>query len=631
MNKITKTLAGFVAVAAFAVVAVSPASAMTTAELQAQIAALTAQLSAVSGSSASCPTFTRDLKQGMSGADVSALQSYLGVTPASGYFGPLTHAAVMKFQSENGVTPVAGYFGPLTQAKVVAKCTTTGGSTGTTGTTGSTSSLEGTDGAIQDFSALSQYSDEEVGEGEEDVKVAGFEIEATNDGDIAIKSIKLSLDPAGNGSGDSSHLDDYISGVKVWMGNTEIASVDVDEFSEDSNDKWVKTVTVKAGTVVKSEEIEKFYVTVDGANSFDSGDIDTDAWTIDVVNVRFEDGSGVVSTEDVTYSPVELDFVSFGTAADTELKISKATDSPKEAVVVVDASEVTDDVSVLKGKLKLEGDSDVVLDELPVTFTVTGATDVDQLTTSVTLVLGDEEYTETVSTSAATATVTFDNLDFAIDAGDTVEFEVLANIEDIDGTADEGDTLTASITSTNRDYIDVENEEGDQLSDSTEKSGTAIGEAQEFRSEGIQVTLVSTATDATVGTSTNDDVGLFTLKFKVKAIGDTVYMSSISTDGTSVNWAVDKAGTATSASTISATLVNSTDDDKTAVGNYQIEEGEEETFELSISVPLGAGGTSGQYRAAIDGILWDTSDDTSMANTYSSNLDDFKTSYKVLN
>ncbi len=646
MTTIKKTIAGFVGFAiALSLVAVSPAqAAMTSAELASQIAALQAQLASLSGgtttttTSSSSYSFTRDLTIGSTGADVTALQSWLiskGFSipaGATGYFGTQTQAAVSAYQAARGISPTAGYFGPTTRGRVASEggsTTTTTTDGGTTTTTTTTSDLEGTDGDIQSIDLLSQYSDEEVGEGEEDVKIYGFEIEASNDGDIAIKSVKVEFDPAGNASGDSSHLDDYISGVKLWLGDEEIGSADADDFSENSSDVWTKTITVK-DAVVRSDETEKFYVTVDGADSYDSGDIDTDAWTIDVTTVRFEDGSGVVLTEDLAATPVEIDFVSFGTFADTELKVSKASDTPEEGIVSVDESEVTDDVSLLKGKLKLEGDSDVNLDEFPVTFTVTGATDVDQVTTSVTLKLGDEEYTETVSTSAASATVTFDDLDFDIEAGDTVEFEVLADIEDIDGSLDEGDTITASVTSTNIDYMDVENEEGDQLT-ASEVSGTAIGEEQEFRSEGIQVTLVSTDTDATTGTSSNDDVGLFTIKFKVKAVGETVYVSSLSTDAVSVDWAVDKSGTATAANTQSATLVNTTDNDKTTVGNYQIEEGEEETFELSISVPLGAGGTSGQYRAVINGILWDTVDDISMSNTYSQNLDDFKTSYKVLN
>ncbi len=76
-------------------------------------------------------TFMRDLKVGMTGADVKALQVFLNahgfVIAASGsgspgnettLFGGRTRAALAKFQAANGLSPAAGYFGPKTRAKV---------------------------------------------------------------------------------------------------------------------------------------------------------------------------------------------------------------------------------------------------------------------------------------------------------------------------------------------------------------------------------------------------------------------------------------------------------------------------------------------------------------------------------
>lgn len=72
--------------------------------------------------------FTRDLELGDEGEDVRQLQIYLnqnGFTVATNgagssgsettYFGPATQAALIKFQQAKNISPAVGYFGPLTR------------------------------------------------------------------------------------------------------------------------------------------------------------------------------------------------------------------------------------------------------------------------------------------------------------------------------------------------------------------------------------------------------------------------------------------------------------------------------------------------------------------------------------
>lgn len=141
---------------------VTPAQAATVEELTAQIQSLLAmittlqaQLSAAQGGSATTGgstggyVFTKDLKQGDTNADVKQLQMVLNSSAdtkvaASGagspgsetmYFGPATKAAVVKFQTKKGISPASGYVGPLTRNALNATSGTTGGQTGTgTGT-----------------------------------------------------------------------------------------------------------------------------------------------------------------------------------------------------------------------------------------------------------------------------------------------------------------------------------------------------------------------------------------------------------------------------------------------------------------------------------------------------------------
>jgi peptidoglycan hydrolase-like protein with peptidoglycan-binding domain len=639
-----------VALFVFAVIA-APASALT---VQEQIDALLAQIAQLQGGTTTTTTtggyqFTKDLTIGSMGADVTALQDILIakgalVMPAGvakGYFGALTKAAVAKWQAMEGIAPAAGYVGPISRAKLNAMGGTT---TPTTpgSTTPVTGTLEGDFGTISDVDELGAYNNEEVGEGQDGVKVLGAEIEASDDGDISLTAVKISFDSTGNTGSDN--LDDYVSDVTVMLDGEEVGSADVDGFSENGS-LFTKTIALSEA-VIKADETAKLYVVVDAVNSFDSADISGDSWTVDIESIKFVDGSGDTTTDtstgDIDGMDVPIDFVSFSTAADTELKISSASDNPEAGIVIADDSSNTDNVTLLKGKLKLEGTSDVVIDEFPVTFTATAnggtADGVDDIAGSVTLIIDGEEYSETMSlTSALVGTVTFDNLDFDLSSEDTVEFEVLADINDIDGTVFvAGATLKADVTASNRNLMDVENSEGDQLSDSSEKSGTATGEAQEFRTSGIMLTLVSTATDATTGTSAGDDIGLFTIKYKVTAVGDTVYVSSLADATTAANTdgktsiTIDRAGTAT-ATNISVALVNNTDTDLNAAGLYTIEEGESETFEVSASVPMNSG-TVGQHRMSLSGVRWTTdSTDATPSNSYTSNLDSFKTSYKVLN
>jgi len=65
-------------------------------------------------------TFNNNLTVGSKGADVTALQQFLKISPTTGYFGPKTRDALAAFQKENGIAPAVGYFGPATRKAVNA-------------------------------------------------------------------------------------------------------------------------------------------------------------------------------------------------------------------------------------------------------------------------------------------------------------------------------------------------------------------------------------------------------------------------------------------------------------------------------------------------------------------------------
>src|SRR3989344_5377948 len=127
----------------FAFAFATPAKADVLSDLQAQIQALLAQISALQGGSGSqqvgglaCINFTQNLTIGSTGSEVMGLQKFLNsidgtqvATAGAGspgnetsYFGGLTRAAVSKFQQKYGITPTAGYWGPISRAKAASLC-----------------------------------------------------------------------------------------------------------------------------------------------------------------------------------------------------------------------------------------------------------------------------------------------------------------------------------------------------------------------------------------------------------------------------------------------------------------------------------------------------------------------------
>lgn len=95
-------------------------NAQSTADIQAQIQALLQQVAALQEQLKKLSTtpceFARDLFSGLQGEDVKCLQQYLDVIN-TGFFGNLTKAAVAKWQSANNISPAAGYFGPISRKK----------------------------------------------------------------------------------------------------------------------------------------------------------------------------------------------------------------------------------------------------------------------------------------------------------------------------------------------------------------------------------------------------------------------------------------------------------------------------------------------------------------------------------
>lgn len=168
--KIAAVATGLAMVASFAVVAPAHAASLTSAQVQsilsllssfgADSATISNVQSALTGTSvntgstggtttttSSC-NFTASLTIGAKGADVTCLQNALiaaGYTipaGATGYFGSQTQSAVAAWQSANSISPAVGYFGPISRAHWnLGSTSSTSGNTG--GNTGGTTAMTG--------------------------------------------------------------------------------------------------------------------------------------------------------------------------------------------------------------------------------------------------------------------------------------------------------------------------------------------------------------------------------------------------------------------------------------------------------------------------------------------------------
>ena len=621
-----------------------------------QAAAIQALVSGSSSTTSLC-TFTRNLTIGATGSDVTCLQENLinlGFSipaGATGYFGTQTRAAVAAWQASKNVSPPVGYFGPISQGAWASMVIP--GTPGTPGTPSAPSSLSGGAGSISDADYISSLNNEEVGEGANDVEVAGLSIEADDGSDIELTAVTLNFSPgAGVGSND---FDEYADEVSVWVAGKEVARVDADMFKDDQN--FDRTVSLSPGGIIRAGDDEDLVVAVSAINNLDSTDAG-DTWNLEFEAIRFRDAQGASVTDSTTgdindATGRNFTFDTFATANDVELRAAAHQDTP-DSVINVHASSDTKGVELLRFTLEARG-GDIHIEDFPITFaTSTNNVDADQtlalIASSVYLKIGSEEWSENGSAAVnglAGATVTFDDVDYDLDEGDKVEVIVSADINDIDaGTFDEGDQLTASFTASNRNVLTAEDQSGEDLA-AADKTGTGLGQAVAFYDVGIMVSLVSTSREVTSDADTaNTDTGTFTIVFNVEAFDGTVFVAdqTAATTTTDVYTAIDEteyrleiSGTPTAAGLSDAiSYTTNKGASNSTNGNIQLEDGESTDISLIVSRTNTAANGGGIVQLLLQSIAWDTVDNTYANNTNAYNnfrfdLEDYKTSPMSLN
>ena len=293
--------------------------------------------------------FTRNLFIGSRGNDVKMLQKALNASAdtqvaVSGagspgneteYFGPATRNAVIKFQQKTGVTPALGYFYPLTRAEMNKKVA---GSTPSTPTTPSTGNGD------LNVSEKGNPSDDLFPQGVNRFVVAGFELE----GEADVESITVRY----NGDADE---DDVIDEVMLLDEDMNILG---DEESLDSDQE------AKINLDLEVDGSMMLYVAVNATDST-SGFDDNDGleFTFDVVEIEADgdvDGLPVSGAEFTVQDNIDLGDIDVTVSHENKtVEIGSEEEEFVEIDINANPDDTDDSVFVKSIRLKNEGDGDL--------------------------------------------------------------------------------------------------------------------------------------------------------------------------------------------------------------------------------------------------------------------------------
>jgi len=487
-----KKFISLLVVAAFALTLVPVAKADTISDLMAQIAALQAQIAALSGTTTTGTTcFSTNLKLGMRTADVKLLQEKLGVSN-TGYFGPLTLAAVKTFQGANGV-PTTGFVGELTRAKLNAKYCVAASTTTTTvaGTTGAA-----TEGTFTAKLAVSPIDNTGTGiNAGSNIPVYGISATAKYS-DMTIDRADLQISVYDG----SSYYNpaNLISKISAYDGSTLLVerTLSTSDFVKDANGKYYVRLTGINFKVAK-DATKVLTFSIDTNTSFDTNrNIVVQAYGVQ--GIRATDTLGLSTYADLS-SATRSFLIKKGGAG--SLATTANVNNPKENNIYVSSTSGLTDLTLLSF------DNKATLDDVKITNVV--VTNTGDTTPSSYKLYDGGTLLSSVTGVAKNATAAFNDLGIVV-AKDTIKTLTIK--------ADYPTSATATTTAAKLATSSVTYEKGNGTTANSVTGSDITGAIMHLYNEVPTFTFVSGTNVVTTPTSgTPYTTG--TLTFKVKANG----------------------------------------------------------------------------------------------------------------
>lgn len=519
-------------------------------------------------------TITSSLTMGSTGAEVICLQAALVqkgylVMPVGvqmGYFGGLTKSAVAKWQSANNISPAVGYFGPISlkaftgvatggtstvpgctmpgqlfsstlantpctsTTSTVAGCqpgflfsSTSGLSCSGSGSTG-TGALTGA-GTLASESSLGDVETSlEVGDGS--TKVVGTSFEASG-GDVAIQRVETTMTVASNITSSSANIDKYVGEVALMIDGTKVATMNASAGTQSSTNSRIWTYRFSGlNSVVKKGTTTKIYVAVTPVTSIaatQDGESITAALALD--SIRAVDASGISDT----YGAGVTSAYTVSSATAGTLTASAASDNPIASQVAV-ASSTKTGVKLLSFNLKAKNQN-LTVKTMNIELT-TSDDDLNDVINNIQLVKGACTNSALSSKTIANGTgtygaVSFSSLNEAISKDSTVNYTICADIKGDSAYAD-GTTLLASTTVASWTVADADGA-------SVSPSAAVGGSTQTLTATGFSIALGTIPEPVlTAGTYAGDlSSAAFKIPFTVTAGDTAVFIGSTATATTS--------------------------------------------------------------------------------------------------